>query len=163
MTVDTLLNWKSEGKNPKLAAAFSAVVPGLGQAYNKKYWKIPIVYAGFGALGYLFNTYEKEYMRYRVAYTARTDDNPLSIDEFFYTSATASDLKAYRDGARRNRDLTFIGAIALYVLNIVDATVDAHLYDWDTDDDLTLRMTPMFMESPGGMQGYVGVECKIKF
>lgn len=131
---------KSESTHsPARAAIMSALLPGAGQAYNRKYWKIPIIYAGFGGLGYAvyFNT--TEHNRYRDAIKIRLDEDSDKVDEFegVYTTDNLLTLKNYY---RRNMDLAIAGTILFYVLNILDATVDAHLFDFDISDDLTFRL-----------------------
>ena len=119
---------------PSKAAFFSAVVPGLGQAYNKKYWKIPIVYAGIGTGIYFYNQNTKDYNRFRDAYKRRLagfeDDEfqGISDDRLIDAQRTAS----------RNRDVSLIVSIAFYLLNIVDANVDAHLRQYNISDNLSL-------------------------
>jgi hypothetical protein len=119
---------------PSKAAFYSAVVPGLGQAYNKKYWKIPIIYAGIGTGIYFYNQNTKDYNRFRDAYKRRLagfeDDEfqGISTDRLLDAQKTAS----------RNRDVSIIISIAFYVLNIIDANVDAHLRQYNISDDLSL-------------------------
>lgn len=119
---------------PSKAAFYSAVVPGLGQAYNKKYWKIPIIYAGIGTGIYFYNQNTKDYNRFRDAYKRRLagfqDDEfqGISDDRLIDAQRTAS----------RNRDVSIIVSIAFYLLNIIDANVDAHLRQYNISDDLSL-------------------------
>ena len=119
---------------PSKAAFYSAVVPGLGQAYNKKYWKIPIIYAGIGTGIYFYNQNTKDYNRFRDAYKRRLagfeDDEfqGISTDRLIDAQRTAS----------RNRDVSIIVSIAFYLLNIIDANVDAHLRQYNISDDLSL-------------------------
>ena len=119
---------------PSKAAFYSAVVPGLGQAYNKKYWKIPIIYAGIGTGIYFYNQNTKDYNRFRDAYKRRLagfqDDEfqGISDDRLIDAQKTAS----------RNRDVSIIVSIAFYLLNIIDANVDAHLRQYNISDDLSL-------------------------
>jgi hypothetical protein len=119
---------------PAKAAFYSAVVPGLGQAYNKKYWKIPIIYAGIGTGIYFYNQNSKDYNRFRDAYKRRLagfeDDEfqGISDDRLIDAQKTAS----------RNRDVSIIVSVAFYLLNIIDANVDAHLRQYNISDDLSL-------------------------
>jgi len=122
------------------AALFSAIVPGSGQFYNQKYWKIPLIYGGFGALIYSIGWNNKYFKEYKKAYGYRIDNNPATIDEF--PSLTNEDLSGRKDYFRRNRDLCIILSGTLYVLNIIDAYVDSQLRDFDVSDDLTLRAGP---------------------
>lgn len=127
--------------SPKKASIYSAILPGLGQAYNKKYWKIPVIYAGFATLGYFIVTNNNKYQDYKDAYIARIDDDPSTVDD--YTDIYSDqDLVTLKDFYRRNRDLAIIGAGVLYVLNILDASVDAHMFYFDVNDNLSMRITP---------------------
>ena len=125
---------------PKAAAIMSAIVPGLGQVYNKKYWKVPLIYGGFAGLGYAFYFHATKYTTYREAYIYRMDKDTTTIDNF--PKYTPDNLKTLRDSYRRYRDLFVITMSVLYVLNIVDASVDAHLFTFDVNDNLSLRIQP---------------------
>lgn len=120
---------------PTRAAFYSAILPGLGQAYNKKYWKIPIVYGALGTGVYFYVTNNDEYHRFRNAYKRRL----AGLDDEFkgqYSDATL--INAQRT-FQRNRDLSLLVTIGLYVLNIVDANVDAHLLQFNVNDKLSFR------------------------
>ena len=122
---------------PSKAAFFSAVIPGMGQAYNKKYWKIPLVYAAIGIPAYFYIRNDKEYDRYRDAYKNRLAGVDDSNSEF----ATISDdglIRAQRT-FRRNKELSLLLALAGYALNIIDANVDAHLLQFNVDENLALK------------------------
>ncbi len=127
--------------SPNKAALFSAVIPGLGQTYNKKYWKVPIVYATIGTTLYFGFSNQKNFKKYRNAYKARLDDDPTTIDEF-NGSLTNAALESNIDFYQRNRDLSFIFAGVFYVLNIVDAAVDAHLFNFPKNDNLSFNLQP---------------------
>lgn len=127
--------------SPKKAAIMSAILPGLGQAYNHKYWKIPIIYAGMAGLGYVVKFNNDYYQRFRKAYVYRVDGDPLTVDAY-EGEYTESNLNTLQEFYHRNRDLSIIGCAAFYVLNIIDATVDAHLYYFDVSDDLSLKINP---------------------
>ncbi len=119
----------------------SASLPGLGQVYNRKYWKIPIIYAGFGTLAYFVNMNNTEYQKWRSAYIARVDGNPNTVDGFPLHSTDV--LQRAMNYYRRNLEVTYLLGVALYILNILDANVDAHLMDFDVREDLSLRLQPM--------------------
>jgi hypothetical protein len=127
---------------PKKAALLSAVLPGLGQAYNKKYWKIPVLYAGGATLGYFISFNNKNYKRFKKAVIIR---NSGGTDEFSGTYPNIEQLRTGREFYRRNRDLLVIVSAFTYLLNIADATVDAHLATFDVSDDLALRVRPSQM------------------
>lgn len=130
--------------SPRKAALMSTLLPGLGQVYNKKYWKVPVIYAGVGALAYSFQFNQSRYVKYRDAYKYRIDGDPGTVDNYvgIYSDDNLATLYAYY---HRYRDLTVIGAAAVYLLNILDATVDAHLYHFDVSDDLSLTITPVML------------------
>ena len=126
------------------ASIYSALLPGLGQAYNKKYWKIPVVYAGFGTLYYFASSNGKLYREARTAYDYVRNEYEYPIDnQFIGKNYTTEDLQSIRDYYRRNMELSWIISGLWYILNIVDATVDAHLFDYDVGDDLTVEIEPM--------------------
>ncbi len=127
--------------SPKKAALYSAVLPGLGQLYNKKFWKIPIIYAGAGTLGFFIVYNNNRFVDYRDAYRLRIDGDASTVDQYanIYTD---TGLKNLRDFYRRNRDLTIILSGVLYFLNIADAFVDAHFINFDISDDLSLSVEP---------------------
>ncbi len=141
---DTLL--QQSAHSPRKASILSAVLPGAGQAYNKKYWKMPIIYAGMFGLGYLVKVNNEDYRVYKEAYKYRLDGDPGTTDDFVGIYSD-QDLLTLKDYYRRNRDLSAIGIGLLYVLNILDAAVDAHLYNFNVSDDLTLNITPMAIPS----------------
>jgi hypothetical protein len=124
------------------AAIFSAVLPGLGQAYNKKYWKIPIIYAGFGVIGYFVYTNNKEYKDFKEAYLYVANDDTYPINNPYVTKYSETQLKDAMDFYRRNRDLSIIIGGLWYTLNILEAYVDAHFFYYDISDDLTMSIKP---------------------
>lgn len=120
---------------PATAAFYSAVLPGLGQAYNKKYWKIPIIYAGMGAGIYFYIQNTEDYNRFRDAYKRRLAG--FEDDEF--QGISDSRLRDAQKTAGRNRNVSIIVSLVFYMLNIVDANVDAHLRQYNISEDLTLQ------------------------
>jgi len=120
---------------PAKAAFYSAVLPGLGQAYNKKYWKIPLVYGAMGTSLYFYIDNNKKYHDYRDAYKRRlegyNDDNYQFLDE--------SRLIAGQKFYQRNRDLSALFVVGFYVLNIIDANVDAALIQFNVNERLSMR------------------------
>jgi hypothetical protein len=123
---------------PARASMLSASLPGLGQIYNRRYWKVPIIYAGFGALAYYVNFNSGEYNKFRAAYIARVDGNPNTVDDFPFHSTDV--LQRAMNVYRRNLEVTYLLAAALYLLNILDANVDAHLMDFDVGETLSMGM-----------------------
>ena len=134
-----------EEPNPK-TATYLALVPGLGQIYNKKYWKLPIVYAGFAVTGYFALSNRDFYMQYREAYKCKLDD-PDECEDPLAQNYSAEDLQTIRDYYRRNMELSFIVMAVWYVLQLLDATVDAHLYYWEIDESTTLSVQPLIRPS----------------
>ena len=145
--------------SPSKAALLSTVLPGLGQGYNKKYWKMPVIYGGFIGLAYSFNFNHSRYIKYRDAYKSRIEgysDNYVNIysnEDLFYLQKTY----------HRFRDLTVIGATLLYVFNIIDATVDAHMFTFDVSADLTLNIHPVIINSVYLKPNTTGLSINLKF
>tara|TARA_B110000261_G_scaffold64280_1_gene75498 strand:- start:419 stop:970 length:552 start_codon:yes stop_codon:yes gene_type:complete len=133
---------------PSKAAFFSAILPGLGQAYNKKYWKIPIVYGAIGTGIYFHNENNKSYKKYRGAYKRRLAG--FTDDEFWGTGLTPNisndGLVRAQKQLKRNKEMSILVTIGLYALNIIDANVDAHLMQYNIDDNLSLSPVYNFNE-----------------
>jgi hypothetical protein len=144
-TIDTTFKKKSTFHKPFKAFLFSAALPGLGQAYNKKYWKIPIIYAGFGVASYFLYDQNKKYQCYRKAYIMKVDDNPYT-DGICNGFTETSQLEQGKNFHRRNVDLISALMVVWYGLNLVDAVVDAHLFHFDVSDDLSLNIAPDFRQ-----------------
>lgn len=126
-----------------------SLIPGLGQAYNKKYWKIPIIYGGFGVLYYFRDSNRDEYLKFREAYNYVSSGETTPINNEYVGRYDVETLKSGRDYYRRNLELTYIFAGVLYILNLVDATVDAHFYSYDINDNLSMSIQPMIPDDPG--------------
>jgi len=157
---DTLKN--TEVKHSVRKATFlSVILPGAGQVYNKKYWKVPIVYVAFAGLGYLVKTNNDEYNKYKQAYIFRTDNNAGTVDGF--EKYTEDNLLTLKNAYQRSRDFAIIGVAAVYVLNIIDAAVDAHLYTFDVSDNLTLRVYPTFIFTAQNFLPKTGLSISLKF
>ncbi|MCF8465531.1 MAG: hypothetical protein K9G41_11860 [Flavobacteriales bacterium] len=136
--------------SPFKATIMSVALPGLGQVYNGKWWKVPIIYGGFGGLIYSSVFNDLKCRTYKEAYLIRIDDNPATTDEFVgqYSDANLKELVSFY---QRNRDLSLVFTGVLYALNIIDASVDAHLKDFDVSDDLTLKVRPTMHQIGPGM------------
>ena len=139
--------------NPRTAAIRSAILPGLGQIYNRKYWKLPLVYGGLGVCGYVFFDNIKTYKEYKFAYAARVKAEPPASDstdyhqlKAIYKTLSPNTIRAARDEFRRYVDYSALIFILLWGLNVVDATVDAHLKAFDVSPDLSLRIKPGYSE-----------------
>lgn len=157
--------------NPIKSTMYAAALPGLGQIYNRKYWKVPVVYAGFGALGYAVSFNTTNYNKYLNAYQDFTDLIPetdsylemltnLDPEEYdpvlypetanpTYTGWVKTQLMNGVDYYRRYRDLSYIGIVAWYLVTIIDANVDASLFDYDITDDLRATLAPMNLRPTG--------------
>lgn len=138
---DTLGIEEIRTHSPTKATLFSTFLPGLGQAYNKKYWKIPIIYAGLGTTMYFGVTNHNSFKKFKSAYAIRIDGDVNTVDEFEGV-LTEDGLLANMDYHQRNRDLSYIIAGLFYVFNIVDAAVDAHLFSFPKNDNLSFRFVP---------------------
>ena len=125
---------------PNKATFMSSLVPGLGQYYNQKYWKIPIIYGGFTGLIYYASYNNYVYKKYRREYKWATDDDERTVSQY-----PAANTERLKDTWRRYRDICFIGIGALYLLQVIDANVDAHFFDFTIDKDLSIRADPMIM------------------
>lgn len=162
ITSDTAKTQIKKYHSPKKAALFSAVLPGSGQIYNKKYWKAPVIYAGFAGLAYSFQFNQSRYVKYRDALKFRIDDDPSTTDDYVgvYSDDQLTTLYKYY---HRYRDLTVVGGLALYLLNIVDAAVDAHLFTFNVSDDLTLNFHPALINTAGVNRCTTGIGLHISF
>ena len=143
---------------PSKAAFYSAILPGLGQAYNKKYWKIPIVYAAIGTGVYFYLDNNKQYNRVRDAYKRRLAG--FSDDEF-QNRLTDDGLREAQKGYRRNKELSLLVTFGLYALNIIDANVDAHLLQYNISNDLSVR--PHYKIEEFDNVGRVGLSLNFQF
>ena len=123
---------------PARAAFYSALVPGLGQAYNKKYWKVPIVYIGLGVGIYSYTWNQKKYHDYRNEYKRRLD-GPSDPEHPIYGGLDNDRLIRAQKFHQRNRDLSALITAGIYILNIIDANIDAHLMQFNVNDNLSLK------------------------
>jgi hypothetical protein len=135
---------------PRKAAIRSAILPGLGQAYNRKYWKIPIVYGALGTTAYVINYNLKQYKDLRYAYSSLLDSVRFphsGVKDYlkvFVTRNASDQLFTARSQVRQNIDYSVVVLLLLWGLNVVDAVVDAHLKDFDVTPELSLRLKPGF-------------------
>ncbi len=148
--------------SPSKAAFYSAIFPGMGQVYNKKYWKTPIVLGAMGTSIYYYLNNNREFKRYRTAYKLRKNN---LIDEFTVDGVeviSEETLERAQDQLRENRDMSLLTTVILYVLQIVEASVNAHLLQFNTDDNLSFKPTfmndPIYVEAPK-----VGLTIKYNF
>lgn len=161
---------------PRKAVIYSAIFPGLGQIYNRKYWKLPILYGGFVGFTYAITWNNGYYRDYLGGYQDIMDSNPEtnrwqnllpfgmdpeSVDQKWFTDV----LQQRKDYYRYYRDLSIIGTFALYLLAIVDSYVDAQLFDFDMSPDLSMRIEPALLreERPNYMGSSYGLQWSINF
>lgn len=155
--------------SPHKATIYSAVLPGLGQFYNKKYWKIPIVYTGIGVIGYFALENRSEYRKASEAYIYKFNEETYEIDNDLIDRYDVDVLRDIRDYYRRNMELSYIILALWYGLNIVDATVDAHLFNYDVGDNLSVQIEPTLMPDFAFRQHHYspfappGIRLKINF
>ena len=127
--------------SPRKAGIYSAILPGLGQAYNRKYWKIGVIGIGAAALVYSYQFSSSNYRLHKDELILRQSDAPNGFNNELALYSDG-DLNELQDFYRRNRDLSIIGFALLYTLNIIDATVDAHFFDFNMSDDLSINIRP---------------------
>lgn len=136
--------------NPRIATYRSAILPGWGQATNKKYWKMPIVYAALGTTAYIFFRNVKQYNTAKNAYTnaidGDTSNDRLIPQPYFSVKDNPERIRTFRNQVRQNVDYTVLFFIIFWGLNVVDATVDAHLKTFDVSDDLSLQIKPGYSQ-----------------
>ena len=140
--------FKLKEHSPHKASVYSAIIPGAGQVYNKKYWKVPIVYAALGSTAYFTYDNGQKYKQYRDAFLLRQDGETDEYDGIYSDSQLITIMEYYE----RNKELSIIMTLAVYILNIVDASVDAHLFDFDVSEDLSLNTTPKLIQTQSGYQ-----------
>ena len=154
--------------SPAKAAFYSAILPGLGQAYNKKYWKIPLVYGAIGTGVYFYITNNREYNRYRDAYKSRLAG--FTNDEFYKDAngnqlatprVTTESLERGQKFFRKNKEISLLVTFGLYALNIIDANVDAHLLQYNVDENLSLAPHYKFNEFDASSN--LGLTLNFKF
>jgi hypothetical protein len=153
---------KKKLHSPRKAGIYSAILPGLGQAYNRKYWKIGVIGAGAAALVYSYQFSLKNYRLHKNELILRQSD---AISGFNENLALYSDgdLNELQDFYRRNRDLSVIGFALLYTLNIIDATVDAHFFDFNMSDDLSLQIRPEPVYNAFSARSSFGLGINLRF
>ena len=188
---DAAVNYSTnEVSSVKKATTLACIFPGAGQIYNKSYWKVPFVVGGFASMIYIIDWNTRGYQRFKKAYRLRYDydqkvaahnqwkedvkndpdlpepENPASSTDEFKGRYSADFLKNLKNNYRRNRDLSIIATAGLYILQIVDAHVDAHLKDFDVSDDLSMRIEPAVdyaFIAGTGVRPVVGFNFSINF
>lgn len=172
-------DWSTWNPEPKRAMWLAIVIPGAGQIYNRKYWKLPIVYGGFVGCAYAMRWNDQMYKDYSQAYIdiMDDDDNTKSYESFLHLGAKIDDsnksryqnlFKQRKDRYRRWRDLSFFCMLGVYALSIIDAYVDASLSQFDISDDLSLHVGPGLVSTSQsrGIQKAntgIGINCSLNF
>ena len=171
-------DWNKWRPNPKRAMWLAIVLPGAGQIYNRKYWKLPIVYGGFIGCLYAATWNNQMYHDYEQAYMDIMDDNPQtqSYNQFLHLGKTVDEtniedykslFKRRKDYYRRYRDLSIFIMIGVYALSIIDAYVDASLSEFDISDDLSFRIQPAVIKNGASRNPFenaaMGVNCALTF
>lgn len=146
----SLYHFHTKKPNPKRAGLYSALLPGLGQTYNRQYWKLPIVAAAAGTLTYFISTNRREYLKFQKDYIYRIDNNPSTVTA--YPAYSDDDINLRRTTYRKDYEYSIIAASALYLLNILDAFTSAHLKTFDMGKDISLKWTPVFNGTQAGIQ-----------
>lgn len=174
-------DWSKWRPKPKKALWLAIALPGAGQIYNRKYWKLPIFYGGIAGCVYAMTWNNQMYRDYQRAYIDITDDDPntQSYNKFLHLGSKVTEenksfyqnlFKKRKDRYRRWRDLSIFATIAVYALSVIDAYVDASLSDFDISDDLSLRIAPVVMNgnSPTTKTNLfkssaIGIGCSLTF
>lgn len=171
-------DWSTWRPNPKRAMWLAIVLPGAGQIYNRKYWKLPIVYGGFVGCAYAMRWNNQMYSDYSQAYLDLMDDDPntQSYNQFLHLGAKIDEtniqryqqlFKKRKDKFRRWRDLSFFCLVGVYALSIVDAYVDASLSEFDISKDLSLRVEPTILNNDRERNPFkansLGLSCSLNF
>ena len=151
-----------EKLDPVKAALLSAVLPGLGQAYNGSYWKIPIIYGGLLSLAATVQYFDYNYIKFRNALLAENDGNPETVNPYAVLNFSSRSIANAVSANRRNRDYFMIITSLFYLLNVVEAHVDAHLQDFDISDELTFRIEPSIQAIAYNYQLGISLKIQIK-
>lgn len=172
-------NWATWRPDTKRAMWFALVLPGAGQIYNRKYWKLPIIYGGFVGCAYAMSWNNQMYHDYSQAYLDIMDDDPntQSYNQFLHLGAQidASNIERYKeifrkrkDRYRRWRDMSMFVMIGVYAFSVIDAYVDASLSEFDISDDLSLRVEPTVINNNQRTRNplrssTLGLQCSLTF
>lgn len=149
--------------NPKRASIYAALVPGLGQIYNRKYWKLPILYAGFGIMTYFIVTNTNSYLEYKSAYIESVNGNTDGNYAYLVNKYSESELLSAEEYYRRNLEISILVTALWYVLSIIDATVDAHLYTYNINENLSFRVSPDLLPPATAFRVQPGIKLCFRF
>lgn len=168
---DTTVKFRPD---PVRVVWMGAIIPGMGQILNRSYWKLPIVYGGFAGCAYAINLNATRYEKYKLAYRDISDTNDqtnsfMNILPQGYTldnypggrSGLESNLKSFYEQYRRNRDLSIILSIGYYAITLVEAYVNAQLFDFDISPDLSMRIQPALLQNVYGKTNSAGLQFSL--
>ncbi len=150
--------------HPRIPTIMSSILPGLGQLYNKKLWKVPIIYSCLIGFGYYYKINTEEYNKYRTSVIALYDNDPSTIPQI--TNYSGEQLQSLKLSYKKSRDLSAIGLVIVYLFNIIDANVDGHLKSFDVSDDLSLKIDPwknIYQDSYNNFNTSIGLSVKLNF
>ena len=167
---DAAINYSTnEVSHVKKATTLSTICPGAGQIYNKSYWRVPIIIGGMASTIYTIDWNNRGYQRFKTAYTLCVDYEknpgkyPNGAPDEFRGAYSSTFLKNLKDSYRRNRDLCILLTAGVYILNIIDAHVDAHLKDFDISDDLAVNVEPFFGTTSVDTKPTLGLNLSVNF
>ena len=161
--VDGVVNFPSDLNDIQKATTLSFVCPGAGQVFNGSYWKVPIVVAGMASMVYVIDWNQRGYTRFKTAYDLATDGDDSTIGEFPFTPEES--LRSIKNSYRRNRDLAIIGTVAVYLIQVADAHIDAHMQAYDISNNLSMKIEPQITQtvSPQGITNNFGFNLTMNF
>ncbi len=168
---DAIRPVRQEYHSPHKAALYSALLPGLGQAYNGQYWKIPLVYAGFGAFAYFIHEHHTIYQETKEAYLLRQKYQDEYRDLLDHTGNEFAgkemirdeQLLEVKDKRKRWRDQVILGTFAFYLVNVADASVFGHFYHFDVSEDLSYSINPVVIPSANVNNSLLGINFALNF
>lgn len=149
-------------KHSPTAAILYSIIPGGGQIYNRKYWKVPIIYTMLGASSYFLTMYASDMMLYRREFINRRDGNTEQLVPGL-AKYPDENILSMKQESQRNMEICIAATAIIYTLNFIDAMVDAHLYYFDVSDDLALQWSPMVMPNPVNTSPSYGVGLTLCF
>ncbi|MCK9202823.1 MAG: DUF5683 domain-containing protein [Bacteroidales bacterium] len=149
--------------SPTKATIMSACLPGLGQIYNRKIWKVPIIYAGFGVMAYFIYTNADEYINFKCAYIESSYGDRNGSYSDLVQKYSKDELLSAREYYRRNLEISCLITAVWYALNVLDATVDAHLFTFNISDKLALKVEPSWQPSGISHRPVTGMRLCLKF
>lgn len=151
----TFFNFRKTNPDPRKSLRYSLILPGAGQLYNGRWWKVPVVYGGLGAMIVAIDFNQNRYRRLKTALELELQDQP---HEFTGRIDSPEALRSLRNTYDRQTQLSYIGTAVIYAVIAVEAFVDAHLQNFDIDEDLSLRLKPALIAPPGqGIHAGIGI------